>query len=133
MSYNGTLLRLGGTKFPTKWIYKESYHVTPHVLDLDSTRNVDGKLQRNVLDHKSCTVSFQSKPMSFDEYEEMWDFIRSAYTDAKERKLKVAYYCFETGEMETMTAYVPDVDHHSDLVIKKKGVALQATIEFIGY
>ena len=81
MAFNGTLLTMGGEKFPTKWIYKESYHVTPHVLDLDSTRDVNGILQRNVLDHKSCTVSFQTKPMYFDEYEQMWAFIRSKYSD----------------------------------------------------
>lgn len=133
MAFNGTLLTLGGTKFPTKWIYKESYHVTPHALDIDSTRDVNGQLQRNILKHTSCTVSFQTKPMHFEEYEEMWAFIRSKYIKPAEKKLRVSYYNFEKGGMESMDAYIPDVEHASDLVIGKDGLALSATIEFIGY
>lgn len=145
MAYTGTLLTIGGTPFPLRWMYKESYHVTPHVYDLDSTRTVTGGLQRNVLVHKSANVSFETKPMKFDEYEEMWAFIRSKYTGDKPKTLLCEYYNFETGQMEAICSegsnsgyplgygYIPDVEHSSDLVIGTNGLALSATIEIIGY
>lgn len=133
MAYNGTLVTLGGTKFPSRWIYADSYSVTPHTLDLDSTRNTNGKLQRNVLNHKSVTVSFQTKPMSLTEYEEVWAFIRSKYTDAKAKKVRLGYYNFETGEIEVTDAYIPDVEHNPYWIKNSKGTMNGSTIEFIGY
>ena len=133
MAYNGTLFTIGGTKFPMKWIFKDSYSVTPHVLDMDSTRNANGVLQRNVLDHKSVTVTFQTVPMSFDEYEEMWAWIRGKYISAKEKSLNIGYYDFETGSIKTMKAYVPDISHNPYMVTNKGKLMASTTLEFIGY
>lgn len=133
MAYSGTLITLGGTKFPSKWIFADSYSVTPHVLDLDSTRNTKGKLQRNVLDHKSVTVTFQTVPMKLSEYEEMWAFIRGKYTDAKEKKLRLGYYDFETGSIKTTDAYIPDVSHNPYWIKNSEGTMNGTTLEFIGY
>ena len=137
MSFSKTLFTLGGTKFPLKWIYRESYHVTPHVLDLDSTRATTGELQRNVLDLVPCTIQWQTPPLSFDEYEEMWSFIRSAYVDDKERKVSCKYYSFETGGMEPIGyggfGYIPDVEHSPYTINNDKKMMLSSTIEIIGY
>ena len=133
MAYNGTLFTIGGTKFPMKWIFKDSYSVTPHALDMDSTRNAKGVLQRNLLSHKSVTVTFQTVPMSLDEYEEMWAFIRGKYIDAGEKKLRVGYYNFETGQIETMNAYIPDIAHNPYMITRKGKLMNSTTLEFIGY
>ena len=133
----GTLFTLGGEKFPMKWIYRESYHVTPHVLDLDSTRTTTGELQRNVLDHKPCTVKFDTPPLDFDDYEEMWAFIRSKYVDARARQLPCHYYNFETGNMEPVghngMGYIADVEHSPYTINKSKQMMLTTSIEIIGY
>lgn len=139
MAYTGILFTLGGEKFPLEWVFKESYHVTPHTYDLDSTRTTTGVLQRNVLDHKSASISFETKPMKFEEYEIMWAWIRSKYIDARERKVSCTYYNFESGQLESIStatggmAYIPDVEHSPDMVIGTNGLALSSTIEIIGY
>lgn len=133
MAYNGTLIKLGGVEFPHKWIFKDSYSITPHTLDLDSNRNTKGVLQRNVLEHKSVTVSFQTVPMSVDEYEEMWAFIRSKYIDAHEKQVSIAYYEWESGELKTMKAYIPDVTHNAYYLGRDDGLMNPTTIEFVGY
>ena len=116
-----------------KWIFKDSYSVTPHVLDMDSTRNANGVLQRNVLDHKSVTVTFQTVPMTFDEYEEMWAWIRAKYISTKEKSLNIGYYDFETGSIKTMKAYVPDIAHNPYMITNKGKLMASTTLEFIGY
>lgn len=131
--FNGTLFTIGGSVFPLKWIYKESYTVTPHHFDLDSTRDANGILQRNVLNHKSCTVKFQLKPMTFDEYEEVWAFIRSKYNNAIDRDVNATYYNFETGRMEEMHAYLAEMTHKPDIVVGRRGLCYQTELEWIGY
>lgn len=131
--YNGTLFTIGGEKFPTKWIFKDSYQITPHALDLDSTRDANGKLQRNLLSHKSVTVTFQTVPMTLADYEEMWAFIRSKYIDADEKKLNCGYYNFETGSIETMKCYIPDITHNPNILRRDDGLFNSTTLEFIGY
>lgn len=133
MAYNGTLFTIGGTKFPTKWIYKDSYSVTPHALDMDSTRNANGVLQRNLLNHKSVTVTFQTVPMPISEYEAMWAWIRAKYIDAGEKKVSIGYYEFESGTIKTINAYVPDVAHNPLWVKSSGGFMGSTTLEFIGY
>lgn len=133
MAYNGTLFKIGGVEFPHKWIFKDSYSITPHVLDLDSNRNTSGVLQRNILDHKSVTITFQTVPMPLDEYEAMWAFIRGKYTDVKAKKLRVAYYDWESGELVTMDAYIPDVAHNPNYIVNNSGLMNSTTLEFIGY
>lgn len=137
MAFSGTLFTIGGTKFPLKWVYRESYHVTPHVLDLDSTRATTGELQRNVLDLVPCTVSWSTPPMTFDEYEKMWAFIRGKYVDKRERKLTCTYYSFETGSLEQIGhggfGYIADTEHSPYTINKDKKMMLSSTIEIIGY
>ena len=51
MSFNGYLMEMGGQRFPHKYIYKESYKVTPSArLDLDPFRNTEGWLMRSKAD-----------------------------------------------------------------------------------
>lgn len=138
MAYAGTLFTLGGEKFPLSWVYQESYHVTPHIYDLDSTRTTTGELQRNVLAHRSASISFETTPMTFGEYEAMWAFIRSKYISGDYPKtLTCTYYNFETGQLESISstgkAYIPDVEHSPDMVIGTNGLAMSSTIEIIGY
>lgn len=133
MAYKGSLFTMGGEEFPHKWIFKDSFSVTPHVLDLDSTRTTTGHLQRNVLDHTSVTVTYQTVPMKLEEYEDMWAWIRSKYTDAKHRKFRGGYYSFEDGEIKTIDMYVPDTSHNVYWAKNKDGLMQSTTLEFIGY
>lgn len=112
MAFNGYLLKMGEDIFPLSFVYKESYKVVPNRRqDLDSSRNANGKLQRNVLDHMSSTISFQTKPMWNDELNELMSFIRSHYSVEKEKKMILEYYCPDVDEYQVGEFYLPDTEY----------------------
>ena len=83
MAFDGTLLKISGDTFPLKYVYKESYKITPNrVQDLDPTRDSNGKLKRNPVSHTATTITFTTKPMWNDDFDDMMSFIRSRYTKA---------------------------------------------------
>lgn len=109
MAYSSStgLLKIGGSsgvKFPLKYIYKDSYSVYINAQDLDSTRNANGRLQRNVLDHTATTITFTTKPMHSDEFDAMMKLFRDRYISKTlssginpERKIALYYFCPEIG------------------------------------
>lgn len=134
-NFDGNLFYLCGAPFPLKYIFKNSYSVTPHNMDLDSTQDTTGILQRNVLEATSVTISITTKPMYIDDFTAMWAFIRSKLNNMRERKVNVTWYNPETDVYETDTCYSPDVEHNMDMVdsSKRSILYMSETIEFIGY
>lgn len=136
MAFNGYLLKMGGDIFPLSFVYKESYKVTPNRRqDLDSGRNANGVLQRNVLDHMPSTISFQAKPMHNDELDEMMSFIRSHYAVEKEKKVILEYFCPDINGYKTGEFYVPDIEYVINRVdLKKNKIFYNGfQLEFIEY
>lgn len=136
MAFNGSLLSLGGSNFPLKYVFKESYKVTPNRRqDLDPYRDANGNLHRNVLSHTATTISFQTKPMWNDEMATLMAFIRNRYTDQDEKKLSITYYSPDTDSYKTGNFYMPDMEFNMDMVdtVKKKVMYKSMTLEFIEY
>jgi len=136
MAFNGSLLSLGGSNFPLKYVFKESYKVTPNRRqDLDPKRVESGKLKRNTLEHTVTTIQFQTKPMWNDEFDSLMSFIRSKYTNSLEKKLNITYFSPDTGGYKSGEFYMPDVEINIDMVdtSKKKILYLSTTLEFIEY
>ena len=93
MAFNGTLLKLGGETFPMKWIEYDTYKVTPNRRqDLNPFRNANGVLQRNVVEHEPTTIDFNLRSMYNKDVASVMSFIRSKYTNVKEKKLVIQYY-----------------------------------------
>ena len=136
MAFNGYLLKMGADIFPLSFVYKESYKVAPNRRqDLDSNRNANGVLERNVLDHMPSTISFQTKPMYNNEVDKMMQFIRSHYTVEKERKLLLEYYCPDINDYKTGEFYMPDIEFVMNMVdIEKNRILYNGfQLEFIEY
>lgn len=138
MAFNGTLLTLGADVFPSKFIQAESYIVTPQRrLDLDSgVNNADGVLQRNVLEHTATTISFSVRDgLNNTENAELWDFIRSHYTNEAEQKVRATYYSPKTDQYSTGDFYIPDIEFPIYLVdsVNQKIIYRSYTIELIEY
>lgn len=136
MAFNGYLLKMGADVFPLSFVYKNSYSITPNRRqDVDSTRNANGVLERNVLDHMPSTISFQTKPMYNDDLEKMMSFIRSHYSVEKEKKLVLEYYCPDINGYKTGEFYVPDISFPIDMVdVEKKRILYREfQLEFIEY
>ena len=89
MAYQGYLIQIGGDyKIPHSMISAETYKVTRHGQDLDSTRDESGQLHRNALDHFAIKVEFETPPLKTTaQMEEMLGNIRSRYTNVTEQKL----------------------------------------------
>ena len=136
MAFNGYLLKLGGTTLPLKYIFKESYKVTPNRRqDLDPKRDETGKLHRNTLEHTATTISFQTKPMWNDEMASLMSLIRGSYSNSLEKKVPVTYFSPDTNSYHSGTFYVPDIEFTIDLIDtnKNKVLYLSTTIELIEY
>lgn len=136
MAFDGTLLRFSGANFPLKYIYKESYKVTPNRRqDLDPYRDANGVLHRNTLQHTATTISFETKPMWNNEFDQMMAFIRNHYTNSLEKKLRITYYSPDTGGYHEGDFYLPDFELNIDLVdtTRNKMLYLSTTFEFIEY
>lgn len=112
MSFTGSFFYLYNTdtnswdSFDNSNIFKESLKGALEVQDLDSSRMADGVLKRNVLAHTAYTIEFDIPPCWNDKMDKLWSFIRSHYSNAKERKLKVKYYNHEIGDYETGDFYI---------------------------
>ena len=136
MSFNGVLLYLNGNAFPLRYVYKESYKITPQArLDLDPFRNTEGWLMRNVLSHTASKISFQTKPMWNNDHAAMWSFIRGSYENEHERKVFITYYCPDTDGYATGHFYIPDFTPQMDLVdvARQKILFLSYELQFIEY
>lgn len=136
MAFNGYLLKMGADEFPLSFVYKNTYKITPNRRqDLDPTRNANGVLERNVLEHMPSTISFMAKPMYNKELAEMMSFIRSHYSVEKEKKVVLTYYCPDIDEYKTGEFYVPDIEYPIDMVDTENKIILyrEFPLEFIEY
>lgn len=136
MAFNGYLLKIGEDVFPLRFVFKESYRITPNRRqDLGSNRNANGVLVRNVLEHKPTTISFQTRPMDDSMLEQMMSFIRERYVDENEKKVLLEFYCPDTNSYKTGEFYIPDMEFPIMRVdLEKNKVFYNSfTLEFIEY
>ena len=135
MAYNGYIMKFGNDEFDMGWIFRDTFAITPNRRqDLDSYRNANGKLVRNVLDHTATTITFQSKPMTRHNFALMMEFIRDHFSNAHERKLSITYYSPDINAYKTGNFYMPDFEV-TTIMQKKSGELLYntCTLEFIEY
>lgn len=136
MAYNGYLIKMGVDVFPLSFVFANSYSITPNRRqDVDSTRNANGILERNVLDHMPSTISFETKPMDNIKLNEMMSFIRSHYSVEKEKKIVLEYYCPDIDDYKTGEFYVPDITYPINMVDNNTNTILYNSfaLEFIEY
>lgn len=121
MAFNGYLISSGGERFDETYIYKESYEIGREDMDLDSFRNANGYLERNVLDHSSVVITFETKPMTNANFSNMMSFFSRHYSVARERKINLVYYLPETDSYNSGEFYLatpkPKIHHIWDNVI----------------
>lgn len=111
MAYAGYLVMVGSTILPNTFCFKESYKINANArIDLDSNRNSNGVLMRNVLDHTVTKITILTKPMWDDDLEAMMQIIRSNFTSQIERKVTLTYYCPDLNDYRTGQFYVPDLE-----------------------
>lgn len=137
MAFNGHLLEIGGENFPLKYVYKESYNVTPNrVQDLDPYTTESGYLVRNPVEHEPSTISFQTKPMWNEDMAAMMAFIRSKYLDEKQRSLRITYYCPDIDDYQSGDFYFNQNQEFSINIVdveRKRILYNSMQIDFVEY
>ena len=77
MGFNGYLIQIGSySTFFEQYIQYQSYKVSRKVQDLDSYRDANGVLHRNVLDHDSYVIELTLRPLNNLELENVMSAIR---------------------------------------------------------
>ena len=110
MAYNGYLIKTGSTTIPFRYIKFDSYSITPNSrLDLDSYRNANGVLIREVLEHTATQVVFATPPMDLADMQAFVSLLKTNFTSDIERKCALTYYDMENDVYATGNFYMPDI------------------------
>lgn len=135
MAYSGFLIKVGDYTIPAnKYIAASSYTVTRNVQDLESHRDADGKLHRDVLEHCVHKVEFETPALLTDtDVADLFSAICKNYVKKEERKVLATIYVPEFDTYESQYMYMPDpsftIYSNANGVIKYNPIR----IAFIGY
>lgn len=115
MAYEGYLIKFDKTGyiFPLDMIKTETYNITPRQRqDLDSYRDMDGILHRNVLEHTASKIEWETKPLLTNkQVAQICENLRASYENYSERRISVTYYNPETDGYDSGTFYMPDATY----------------------
>jgi hypothetical protein len=109
----------------------ESYKSAPNQRqDLDSYRDADGYLHRNVLSHTATKIEFETPYLWRNEMRSLIQGIRGNYTNDLERRCEVTYYDDETDTYKTGTFYMPGTVEYN---VYNKAIYAPSRFAFIEY
>jgi hypothetical protein len=119
---------------PNKYISLTSYVSTPNQRqDLDSYQDNLGKLHRNTLDHTRSKLEWNTPPLFERELLSLQNILNSGIINAKERKLKIIHYCFDTHTYEQGEFYMPDITFTPLLIRNGEVLMDKVRLAFIEY
>lgn len=108
MALQGYLIKVGNYTIPLTFIKIETYKSAPNQRqDLDSYRDANGYLHRNVLSHTATKLEFETPYLTFKDMRSLIQNIRANYTDELARTVELTYYDEETDSYKTGTFYMP--------------------------
>ena len=119
---------------PNKYISLTSYVSTPNQRQgLDSYQDNLGKLHRNTLDHTRSKLEWNTPPLFERELLSLQNILNSGIINAKERKLKIIHYCFDTHTYEQGEFYMPDITFTPLLIRNGEVLMDKVRLAFIEY
>ena len=134
MAYQGYLIKVGEYQIPYKFINAETYKGKKNTQDIDSYRDGDGKLHRNVLSHKPGKVEFETPPnIKSQEFAQMIDEIEKNHTEESEEKFRVSYFLPQKNEYVEQEMYMPDIEVNVKCELNGELIYNPTRIAFIGY
>lgn len=108
MAFQGYYIKVGNYTIPLTFMKLESYKSAPNQRqDLDSYRDANGYLHRNVLSHTATKLEFETPYLTFKDMRTLIQNIRANYTDDLARTVELTYYDEETDSYKTGTFYMP--------------------------
>ena len=131
MAFNGSwLLKVGDYPIPLSIMRYGTYTASRNVQDLDSYRDADGILHRNVLPHIAYKVEFETIYMTVGEFRAFVDNIRDNIIDDKANDVTLTYYDIWTDSYMTGHFYLPGT---LEFPLLNKNICDQTRIAFIEY
>lgn len=113
MSYQGYLIKLNTTILPMRFMALKSYTITPNQrMDLDSYRDANGVLHREVLGHTATKIEWATPAMLKNgDIAELNALFKANFENSIERRISATYYDMETDSYKSGTFYMPDVQY----------------------
>lgn len=108
MAYNGYLIKINGVIIPLDYMRADTYKAQVNSSDLDSYTDANGFLHRNVLDHPSNKVEWNTITMHQRDMQAYLGILRSIYGEKRERKAMCEIYVPEWDRYHTGQFYMPD-------------------------
>lgn len=133
MAYQGYLVKVGEYTIPKKFINSKTYSGYKNTLDMDSHRDGNGKLQREVLRHVPCKGEFETPKLKSSEFAEMMRNIKNNLLDNVEKNAMVTIFIPEDDDYITQKMYVPDVKPVMDCELNGELIYEPTRFSFVGY
>lgn len=128
MAFSGYLIKVGSNNIPNRFISLKSYKSTPNrQQDLDSYRDANGYLKRNILPHTATTIQFSTPYLRLADKQALQAFLPSR------KKLSLTYWNDETNAYATGDFYIPDVEYAIYSVTATDIIYMPIAYEFIEY
>ena len=108
MAFSNYLVKVGSYTIPMEYMAYGTYTIAANQRqDLDSYRDADGVLHRNVLPHTATKIEFNTIILSAIQFRELINGINSNLSSQLERKATVTYYDEESDSYKTGSFYMP--------------------------
>ena len=135
MAYEEFLIKIGKYIIPAdRFIKFNSYKVHLSVIDLDSYRDANAFLHRNVLPHVPVKVEFETPAMlTCSQFEDLMKNIRENYTVPAERKAQATVYVPELNTYVTQDVYMSDPKPSIYCLTEEGPIYNSINITFTGY
>lgn len=131
MAFQGYLIKVGNYTIPLTFMKVETYKSAPNQRqDLDSYRDANGYLHRNVLSHTATKLEFETPYLIVRDMRSLIQNIRANYTDELARTVELTYYDEETDSYKTGTFYMPGTVEY---IWFNKEIYAPSRIAFIEY
>ena len=131
MAFSGFLVKVGNYTIPMEYIKLESYKSKPDQRqDLDSYRDADGYLHRNVLPHTATKIEFETTYLFMSQFQTLIQGIKRNLTSNLERDCTLTYYDEEINDYKTGHFYMPGT---MEYVMYNKEIYAPSRFAFIEY
>lgn len=108
MAFNGNwYIKVGDYPIPLEFMAYKTYKASRNTQDLDSYRDADGVLHRNVLPHQAMKLEFETPILTNLQFRTLMDNIRANMTDLIARDVPLQYYDEESDSYKTGSFYMP--------------------------
>ena len=132
---SGKLLKVGNYTIPLAVMNVDSYECTPNQRqDIDSYRDLNQDLHRNVAENYKTVVKFTTRPrLEETVLRAVVSNIKNNYSVAKERKVHLEYFNTDTGNYSTGDFYLVQPQYKIMQIQGSKIFYNSMDFEFIEY